>query len=626
MPLKRRAYEYARGETTVEIHLAHVDFSFSPSSIRDSIQLSHSNTVSEMKDAIKCFLEHRYKDVSLPPTLFYSFALDQEKGSVRYLLDEDSDEKTMDEVGLLSPDAYVWVDEKPDPSAKGLNSSVAFDESKLGPGAGLVGLRNLGNTCFMNSALQCLSNCELLSRYFLSGQYRHDLNKTNRLGTGGALAEEFAGLLRSIWGSIPYSVVDPMSFKYTLGRFEGRFLGYSQQDSQEFLSALLDRIHEDLNRIKQKPYVEMPDRNGRPDAVVAKEAWDLHKTRNDSHIVDLFHGQLKSTVTCPTCNHISVTFDPFMFLTLPIPNKKVRLTTLTVISEDFIGRIEVVVPRSDRTIGGLKTEIFKKLGLSADNHDISVVEVYNSDIYRQFKDDEESLINIRQPGDDIFAFVIRKDTPHVWITFSVADQARRLGHPVLLPIEKPLGDDSDSNNEIIVRSLARYSQNPRIEGDKIKVHARKLEKKLDFPIYHAFFDPEFISNVASDAQVDHTEESTISIAFFHILFAHHSSRLSPSFGYEKPAKEEVSLYECLDLFVQEEKLGSTESWYCSKCKEHQEGAGKKLDLWKLPDVLVVHLKRFAYDSYFGHKISTPVSFPIRYSSESLWITFIVLVI
>ena len=58
--------------------------------------------------------------------------------------------------------------------------------------------------------------------------------------------------------------------------------------AQELLAFLLDGLHEDLNRVKQKPYIEIPDSNGRPDTELAEEAWQIYKARNDSFIADHF--------------------------------------------------------------------------------------------------------------------------------------------------------------------------------------------------------------------------------------------------------------------------------------------------------------------------------------------------
>ena len=56
--------------------------------------------------------------------------------------------------------------------------------------------------------------------------------------------------------------VSPSNFKYKLGRFAPQFQGYGQQDSQELLAFLLDGLHEDLNRIKRKPYIEVTQKFG----------------------------------------------------------------------------------------------------------------------------------------------------------------------------------------------------------------------------------------------------------------------------------------------------------------------------------------------------------------------------
>ena len=174
---------------------------------------------------------------------------------------------------------------------------------------GASGLANLGNTCFMNSALQCLSNTVDLTAFFTSDEFAGDVNEKNPIGMGGLLARAYAAMVKEIWSG-KYTSVAPVEFKKVLGQFAPQFSGYQQQDSQELLSFLLDGLHEDLNRILDKPIVEAIESDGRPDAVVAEESWKRYLMRNDSKIVEIFQGQLKSTVRPIQCQaRVSVMWD-----------------------------------------------------------------------------------------------------------------------------------------------------------------------------------------------------------------------------------------------------------------------------------------------------------------------------
>ena len=93
-----------------------------------------------------------------------------------------------------------------------------------------------------------------------------------------------------------------------LQKFAPQFSGYQQHDSQELVAFLLDGLHEDLNRVLKKPYVEKPDWEGGGDeelVKLAKKSWDGYMMRNDSVIVDLFQGQYQSTLVCPECSKAS---------------------------------------------------------------------------------------------------------------------------------------------------------------------------------------------------------------------------------------------------------------------------------------------------------------------------------
>ena len=97
--------------------------------------------------------------------------------------------------------------------------------------------------------------------------------------------------------------VNPVAFKAQIARFAPQFQGYAQQDSQELLAFLLDGLHEDLNRILSKPYIPERDTPGRPDALMAAEAWGNYQKRNDSVIVDHLQVllQLQMVAPAPLC-------------------------------------------------------------------------------------------------------------------------------------------------------------------------------------------------------------------------------------------------------------------------------------------------------------------------------------
>ncbi|CAD8192576.1 unnamed protein product [Paramecium octaurelia] len=195
---------------------------------------------------------------------------------------------------------------------------------------GVAGLGNLGNTCFMNSGTQCLSNTYQLSEYFITNKYFDEINEDNPLGTKGQLVRKYASLIKKLWCG-DKNIVIPTSFKKAVGQFQPMFKGFQQHDSSELITFLLDGLHEDLNRVKKKPYVESKDNQGKPDFEVAKESWQNHLARNQSIIVDLMHGQYKSTLKCPTCSQISITFDPFLTCGLSIPSKKLKSIQIKVI-------------------------------------------------------------------------------------------------------------------------------------------------------------------------------------------------------------------------------------------------------------------------------------------------------
>ena len=203
-----------------------------------------------------------------------------------------------------------------------INTSNIRDYFKEDSSHGLCGSMNLGNTCFMNSSIACLSNCIELTSYFLSGDYLKDINRENKLGMGGDLAECWGQLMKEYW-ILHTNVGDPSDLKKIFGQKIKRFSGSSQQDSNEFIDLFLDYLNEDLNAVTNKQYIEIKEKGeNETDVECSKRFWDNYLKRNDSIVTDLFCGQFKCTVSCPECNLVKIIFDPFNSLNLNLPEKK----------------------------------------------------------------------------------------------------------------------------------------------------------------------------------------------------------------------------------------------------------------------------------------------------------------
>lgn len=185
----------------------------------------------------------------------------------------------------------------------------------------LAGLKNLGNTCYMNATLQCLANTVPLALHFLSGKYHADINRQSRRGTGGEAANEFKNLVAQMYYND--KSVAPKSFKSLMGRLFNVYAGYEQQDAHEFLLNLIDKLHEDLNKANQRR-VPPASLSTADEASLSLNArinrfWNQHTDRHLSVISDLFEGLLASTLTCLSCGKSSSSFEAFSCLSLPIP-------------------------------------------------------------------------------------------------------------------------------------------------------------------------------------------------------------------------------------------------------------------------------------------------------------------
>lgn len=184
---------------------------------------------------------------------------------------------------------------------------------------GLCGLWNIGNTCFMNSIIQCLSHTRELTS-FLRQQSTTERGTTK----DHKILAEYTKLIKDMWSGTTRSV-NPSELKYAFSSKHRMYSGSAQQDAQEFLRFFIDSLHCALNEsVKREPINRAIEDDDMDNRVKVTMMWDWYSRVENSMIKNLFVGLLRSTLTCTYCNGASVTFDPFWDLSLPLPSTNSR--------------------------------------------------------------------------------------------------------------------------------------------------------------------------------------------------------------------------------------------------------------------------------------------------------------
>ncbi|CAF1035208.1 unnamed protein product [Didymodactylos carnosus] len=514
----------------------------------------------------------------------------------------------------------------------------------------LVGADNGDFSCF-NSALECLYSVDEFTAYILNLK-PSDIE--------GQVANAYARLVKQMRTRQCHWQTEELI--RILNQYQHKFHNESNRDSFVILSFLLDGLHAGLNLVTQETNEKKKDDDGsKNDSDLAKEQWEYYKKWNQSKISDLFHGQLKSQIQCLDCETTRRTFDPISFLHLPIPDKKnLRVFKVEYVRQNgkikcynvkthkqgrMLSLIENFVQKFSRKKLAATTITADELKVTPDNDDenlndndfldenddhipkvdhILPTEVYNHCVHLQYSNDS-LLSNILEHDQIVFYEVpvsLNKENNETILMpcFLRAGDIwhQNFGLPFYLNIPRHI-----CHGKNIVDALQQTIKN------YLPLNTSSVNGTTK-PLYvaHCVFKQNNVEttkllNDVLDHLFDFTRVNTTLFCDVaqHIVNQYKKdeqkrldNRVSTiSFGTNRIQQEKqsmISLLDCFTHFTVKEKLSDLDQWYCPQCKSLKK-AVKTSDLWLLPKVLNIQLKRFNYNHFYFNKIDLFVDCPKR---------------
>uniref|UniRef100_G1MVR0 ubiquitinyl hydrolase 1 n=1 Tax=Meleagris gallopavo TaxID=9103 RepID=G1MVR0_MELGA len=388
-----------------------------------------------------------------------------------------------------------------------------------------------------------------------------------------------------------------------------QFRGNAQHDALEFLLWLLDRMHEDLGSAS----AEQSGASG------------------ESFVQSHFQAQYRSSLTCPHCRKQSNTFDPFLCISLPIPVRQTRALNVTLVLQREGGRslrVGLAVP-----LLGTAAELREMVAREGDVPPQQVTGRHPEPLCRAVPG--AGLCTVRPPcaaaaavprGGHRSAPCQVPPCPALPCTqppcVSPCPQPRphvpRFGPPLVLWAERGA---SWAQLQRDVLAPLRGMMRSAVQGTapQFRIHvagepSAYLSPQDPHPLCHVAIDRALQQSPAGGpphvALTVNWDISTKERLFGSVQ--QEAVQDADSVRLQQAAHQQHSctLDECFQLYTKEEQLAPDDAWRCPHCRVLQQGT-VQLRLWTLPDILIIHLKRFRQVAQRRHKLSTLVRFPLR---------------
>ncbi|XP_009702897.1 PREDICTED: ubiquitin carboxyl-terminal hydrolase 31 [Cariama cristata] len=448
-----------------------------------------------------------------------------------------------------------------------------------------------------------------------------------------------------------------------------QYRGNAQHDAQEFLLWLLDRVHEDLNNVVN--YSGMPPLKPplEDDVLFEGPAFPISST----FVQELFQAQYRSSLTCPHCQKQSNTFDPFLCISLPIPLPHTRPLYITVVYQGKCShcmRIGVAVPISG-TVARLREAVSSETKIPTEQ--IVLTEMYYDGFHRSFCDTDdldtihesdcifafetpeifrpEGILSQRGIHVNNNLNNLKCGTEHSrTIPYSqgtvksgkleqsstkpaandkivllvcnracTGQQSKRFGLPFVLHLEKTIAWDILQKEilekmQYFLRPTACMQVCPFSLRVVSVVGITYLLPQEERPLCHPAVERALKScGQGGTAHVKLVVEWDKETKDY--LFVNTEEEYIPDSESVRQQRElhhqpqTCTLSQCFQLYTKEEQLAPDDAWRCPHCKQLQQGS-ITLSLWTLPDVLIIHLKRFRQEGDRRMKLQNMVKFPL----------------